>query len=158
MSRSNLKFAVICASNQNRSMEVHDLLLKKGVAISSYGTNSQIKIPGTHPSKPNVYSFGTSYSDIVHDLKSQDESYYRAQGLLQMVERNAQVKEAPERFQDSEIDADVIITCEDRCWEIVVDSKYRDIFHVVSKPCTIPAVFSKIKFCKVSSLFGTNGN
>jgi RNA polymerase II subunit A C-terminal domain phosphatase SSU72 len=42
-----MRFAVVCSSNMNRSMEAHAFLQKKGYDIHSYGTGDKIKIPGT---------------------------------------------------------------------------------------------------------------
>jgi hypothetical protein len=46
-----MRFAVVCSSNMNRSMEAHAFLQKKGYDIHSYGTGEKIKIPGTIPIK-----------------------------------------------------------------------------------------------------------
>lgn len=46
---------------------------------------------------------------------------YTQNGLLQMLERNLRIKEAPERFQDSSDKFDLIITCEERCYDIVCE-------------------------------------
>lgn len=66
------RFAVICASNQNRSMEAHGVLSKKGFDVDSYGTNSMIKVPGPTADRPNAYPFGTTYEQIYNDLKGKD--------------------------------------------------------------------------------------
>ena len=39
-----LRFAVVCISNMNRSMEAHSFLQKKGYDIKSYGTGQMIKV------------------------------------------------------------------------------------------------------------------
>ena len=39
-----LRFAVVCSSNMNRSMEAHSFLQKKGYDIKSYGTGQMIKV------------------------------------------------------------------------------------------------------------------
>lgn len=73
----SLPLAVVCASNQNRSMETHSLLLKRGFKnVHSYGTNSQVKLPGPSPDKPNVYPFTCTYKEIYEDLKAKDEDLY----------------------------------------------------------------------------------
>lgn len=76
------------------------------------------------------------------ELLDKDEKLYRGNGLLTMLDRNKSLKWGPERFQDwtpgmprveyvAKGDkgaigteggfVDVIITCEDRCWDAVLD-------------------------------------
>lgn len=59
------RFATICSSNVNRSMEAHDLfrvrfdscikVKKNRLDVVSFGTGSEIKIPGLTAKTPNVY-------------------------------------------------------------------------------------------------------
>ena len=76
------------------------------------------------------------------ELSQKPPRLYRTNGLLAMLERNLGVKWGPERWQDWPIGAprlenlakgdkgangveagvvDVVITCEERCWDAVVD-------------------------------------
>ena len=125
MKLENCKIALICASNQNRSMEAHALLLNKGFNtknIHSYGTSQQCKLPGPSIDKPNIYNFGTPYRKIYEDLRRQNPELYRKQikfvlmlfryksnGIINMLERNMRVKEAPERWQEEKIHFDIVI-------------------------------------------------
>jgi RNA polymerase II subunit A C-terminal domain phosphatase SSU72 len=87
-----VRFATICASNMNRSMEAHHVLRyrkqmsechcfanrfftlksKKGFEVCSFGTNSQVKMPGPTADRPNTYSFGQTYEFMYGDLKTKD--------------------------------------------------------------------------------------
>ena len=95
---SPFRVASICSSNMNRSMEAHLQLKKSGFNVTSYGTGSKVKLPGVSIDKPNIYDFGTPYSEIMADLRSQDEAMYRANDVLTMLERNVKIKEAPQSW------------------------------------------------------------
>lgn len=67
--------------------------------MESFGTGIKVKLPGQSASEPNVYEFGTPYTVMHNDLRQKAEDYYQKRGLLGMLERNAGVKLAPERWQ-----------------------------------------------------------
>jgi RNA polymerase II subunit A C-terminal domain phosphatase SSU72 len=77
------------------------------------------------------------------ELQAQDARLYTQNGILNMLDRNRNIKWGPERFQDwnlgaARLDAsargdkgsqgteggvvDVIFTCEERCWDAVVEN------------------------------------
>ena len=116
-------YAMVCAANMNRSMAAHCALLEKGLNVSSFGAGSSVKIPGASKDDPNVYEFGkATYEEILNDLKTQNESLYRAKGLLGMLERNTRVKPKPERWQDNsdEREFDVVLCFEERVFDLVL--------------------------------------
>lgn len=119
---SILKIAVICSSNMNRSMEAHAFLSKKGFQVKSFGTGDKVKLPGTAPDKPNCYEFGVTYEDIYQDLLLKDKSFYTQNGLLHMLDRNRRIKTKPERFQTSKERFDILVTCEERVYDQVIEA------------------------------------
>lgn len=141
-----LTFCTVCASNNNRSMEAHLRLsmAEKQYPVISFGTGSYVRLPGPTISQPQVYNFNTtSYDKMYNELQAQDAKLYKNNGILNMLDRNRNIKWGPERFHDwvvgkARLDAvsrgdkgsmgaeggvvDVIFTCEERCWDAVVDN------------------------------------
>ncbi len=116
-----MKIAVVCAMNQNRSMEAHAALRKEGYDVCSYGTNRVMRLPGPTPAAPNEYAYTMTYREIHDDLAKKDEALYRSNGLLMMVERNMRIKERPENFFASGSEFDLVVTCEEKCFSAIFD-------------------------------------
>ncbi|XP_077511593.1 ssu72 CTD phosphatase [Amblyomma americanum] len=117
----SLRLAVVCSSNQNRSMEAHAFLSKKGFKVRSFGSGAQVKLPGSAPDKPNVYDFGVTYEQMYQDLMEKDKALYTQNGILHMLDRNRRIKPNPERFQSCYEKFDVIFTVEERVYDQVVE-------------------------------------
>lgn len=124
-------------------MEAHLQLSRASFPVISFGTGSLVRLPGPTIQQPNVYHFNvTSYETMYNELNSKDPRLYRLNGVLNMLGRNKNVKYGPERWQDWPVGeprlkrfendqgskgveggvVDIVITCEERCWEAVVDN------------------------------------
>ncbi|XP_062940419.1 RNA polymerase II subunit A C-terminal domain phosphatase SSU72-like [Cynocephalus volans] len=121
MQSSPLRVAVVCSSNQNRSMEAHNVLSKRGFNVRSFGTATHVMLPGSTPHKPNVYDFSTTYDQMYNDLLRKDKEFYTSNGILYMLDRNKRIKPRPERFQSCNDVFDLILTCEERVYDKVVE-------------------------------------
>ncbi|WZZ05863.1 hypothetical protein YC2023_091784 [Brassica napus] len=117
------RYAMVCSSNQNRSMEAHFLLKRQGLDVASYGTGSHVKLPGPSAREPNVYDFGTPYKQMFDELRRKDPELYKRNGILQMLKRNLNVKLAPQRWQDNAADGvfDVVMTFEEKVFDSVLE-------------------------------------
>jgi len=118
---SKIKFAVVCSSNMNRSMEAHNFIKKKGFDVESFGTGDKVKIPGVNARQPNIYPFGTTYEEIYADLTQKDERLYTENGLLHMLDRNRRIKKEPEKFQETDKQFDIVLTVEEKCYDLVLE-------------------------------------
>lgn len=118
-----MRYAMVCSSNQNRSMEAHALLKREGFDVASYGTGQHVKLPGPSLREPNVYDFGTPYKHMLDDLRRKDPELYRRNGILPMLKRNVGVKSAPQRWQENASDGvfDVVLTFEEKVFDMVVE-------------------------------------
>lgn len=117
-----MRFAIVCAMNQNRSMEAHCLLKNRGYDVCSYGTNALMRLPGPNIATANEYSYKVTYEDIYEDLLRKDEQLYKSNGLLKLIERNMRIKRAPQYFFEENCTAfDVVITCEEKCFNAIFE-------------------------------------
>uniref|UniRef100_A0A3P8Y9I8 RNA polymerase II subunit A C-terminal domain phosphatase SSU72 n=1 Tax=Esox lucius TaxID=8010 RepID=A0A3P8Y9I8_ESOLU len=94
---------------------------KRGFDVRSFGTGSHVKLPGPAPDKPNVYDFKTTYEQMYNDLVRKDKELYTQNGILHMLDRNKRIKSRPERFQSCKEQFDLVITCEERVYDQVLE-------------------------------------
>ena len=96
---------------------------KRGFSVRSFGTGTHVKLPGPAPDKPNVYDFKTTYDQMYNDLLRKDKELYTQNGILHMLDRNKRIKPRPERFQNCKDVFDLILTCEERVYDQVVEGE-----------------------------------
>ena len=77
--------------------------------------------------EPRVFKFGTAYEYMYQSLAAtpEDAAYFTRNGVLQLCQRGAAVKKAPQRWQDLPIDDvvrhQVVIAFEERIYDAVVE-------------------------------------
>uniref|UniRef100_A0A7S2P062 RNA polymerase II subunit A C-terminal domain phosphatase SSU72 n=1 Tax=Leptocylindrus danicus TaxID=163516 RepID=A0A7S2P062_9STRA len=124
---SKLSFGVVCSSNINRSMEAHVVLGNAGLNVESYGTGTNVRLPGRSAMEPQVFKFGTPYAQMYDAMSgnADDQAFFTHNGVLQLCRRGAAVKLAPQRWQDTPntdiANHDVVIAFEERIFDAVVD-------------------------------------
>lgn len=62
---------------------------------------------------------------------------YTQNGILHMLDRNKRIKPRPERFQNCKDLFDLILTCEERVYDQVVEGKRNSCS---ARPCAVPSV------------------
>ena len=132
---SMYRYAMICSSNINRSMEGHVVLQNHGFQVESYGCGTKLSLPGPNRT-PRHFDFGTPYAEITACLEREGKGHYERMGgneggVLELASRGAATKAAPERWQDAPTSKlcklDVVIVFETRLYDIVVsDLQERD--------------------------------
>jgi RNA polymerase II subunit A C-terminal domain phosphatase SSU72 len=122
---SVLSFGVVCSSNINRSMEAHLVLNNAGLRCASYGTGTQVRLPGRTAMEPKIFKFGTPYYEMYNQLSStvEDGMYFYKNGVLQLCQRGAAVKTSPTRWQDCMTvnEHQVVICFEERIYDAVIE-------------------------------------
>lgn len=87
-----------------------------------------VRLPGKDINSPEVFAFGTPYRYILDSLKSKDEEFFRKNKLLGLVARNAEIKTAPQRFQEIEgsevAEFDVVLCFDSRVFYLVVEGTF----------------------------------
>lgn len=79
---------------------------------------------------------------------------YTQNGILHMLDRNKRIKPRPERFQNCKDVFDLILTCEERVYDQVVEGKELELINQVNFECffpLLPEVFHKSGNTSVSS-------
>lgn len=114
-------------------MEAHLVLNNAGLRCESYGTGTQVRLPGRTAMEPRIFKFGTSYEHMHNSLAAtpDDAAYFARNGVLQLCRRGAAVKKGPARWQDTPTEVvaahDVVIAFEERIYDAIIeDLQLRD--------------------------------
>lgn len=62
---------------------------------------------------------------------------YTQNGILHMLDRNKRIKPRPERFQNCKDVFDLILTCEERVYDQVVEGKDLELINQVTFECFV---------------------
>ncbi|KAL7719887.1 RNA polymerase II subunit A C-terminal domain phosphatase SSU72 [Entamoeba marina] len=122
-SHFNFPVAVICKSNLNRSISAHCRLKRLGYNVSSYGTGQYTILPSPIKTKTHKFNFGESYRDIKAKLPKDEINvdFFRKNRIYQMLDRNADLKNAPEKFQESRKEHILIFTLDSTVYMDVLE-------------------------------------
>jgi RNA polymerase II subunit A C-terminal domain phosphatase SSU72 len=62
--------------------------------VESYGTGTQVRLPGKSAMEPRIFKFGTPYADMYNSLSEtpEDVAFFMHNGVLQLCKRGAAVK------------------------------------------------------------------
>ncbi len=77
--------------------------------------------------EPRIFKFGTPYADMYNSLAAtpEDATFFMRNGVLQLCQRGAAVKRAPQRWQDTPTpdvqQHDVVIAFEERIFDAVLE-------------------------------------
>lgn len=118
-----------------------------------------MRLPGKDINSPEVFAFGTPYRYILDSLKSKDEEFFRKNKLLGLVARNAEIKTAPQRFQEIEgsevAEFDVVLCFDSRVFYLVVEgtlfTAYNDTMTILTNLPLSP--FSRTCFIDGTPVF-----
>ena len=75
--------------------------------------------------------------------------FFLENGMLHILDRNMRIKPRPEKFQESVQKYDVILTCEEKCYDLVVErfesdeSSHSHLAHVIN----LDIVSCLVQFC-----------
>lgn len=62
--------------------------------VESYGTGTQVRLPGKTSMEPRIFKFGTPYAEMYRSMSAtpEDTTYFTHNGVLQLCKRGASVK------------------------------------------------------------------
>eukprot|EP00768_Dysnectes_brevis_P005775 gnl/Dysnectes_brevis/4311_a5732_743.p1 GENE.gnl/Dysnectes_brevis/4311_a5732_743~~gnl/Dysnectes_brevis/4311_a5732_743.p1 ORF type:complete len:253 (-),score=54.85 gnl/Dysnectes_brevis/4311_a5732_743:31-789(-) len=93
--------ALICKCNINRSLAAHKSLVEHGLTdTESFGVADSVLLP-TNTEDPLSFAWGTPYTSMLHRIQQMDPQQakaYERGGIIEMLKRNAKIKDHPESF------------------------------------------------------------
>jgi RNA polymerase II subunit A C-terminal domain phosphatase SSU72 len=106
-------------------MESHLCFVNAHLPCTSYGTGSQVRLPGRTPLEPKIFKFGTPYEQMYDSLAREDPNFFTMNGIIPLCKRGAAVKQSPTRWQDTPTSVlsshDVVLAFEERIYDAVVE-------------------------------------
>jgi RNA polymerase II subunit A C-terminal domain phosphatase SSU72 len=106
-------------------MEAHLLFTNAHLTVASYGTGSQVKLPGKTAMEPKVFKFGVSYEKMYESLAAEDVAYFSQNGILALCRRGASCKDNANSWQGTSskvvVKHDVVVVFEERLFDAVIE-------------------------------------